>query len=222
MSTPDERSSELPPVYTSACIRDEPASWPLVDSVERFRGGIVAAYTDWVQVPGPQGTETVARDRITHPGSVAVVALDEQFQVLLLRQYRHAVARRLWEIPAGLRDNHGEDLVDAARRELLEETGYQAEQWYTLLDSMPSPGFCDEQVRIFLARGLWDVPAAKVTFQRVHEEAEIVLSWVPLDEAVSAAFAGHLHNSLVLCGVLAAHAAAQDGFSSLRPLDAPE
>ncbi|MDS1269319.1 NUDIX hydrolase [Lipingzhangella sp. LS1_29] len=203
-------------------LRDEPDAWPVVDSVERFRGGIVAVHTDWVRMPGSGGTETVARDRVTHPGSVAIVALDAGSRVLLVRQYRHAVSQQLWEIPAGLRDSDGEAPLDTARRELLEETGYRAGRWHTLVDCLPSPGFSDERVRIYLARDLDEVPTAEIGFERVHEEAGMVQSWLPLSEAVTAVLAGRLHNSLALVGILAAQAAAANAFAALRPADRVE
>ena len=85
---------------------------------------------------------------------MAVLGLDESGRVLMIRQYRHPVGRLLWEIPAGLRDKPGEPLLAAAERELLEETGYRAEDWRVLVDFFTSPGFSTERLRIFLARGL--------------------------------------------------------------------
>src|SRR2546421_12084195 len=107
-------------------IRDEPAHWPVVSSAELVRGRLVTVRTDKVRMPDNQVAE---RDVVIHPGAVAVLALDDASQVLLIRQYRHPVGRLLWEIPAGLRDVAGEAPWATARRELLEEAGYRARDW---------------------------------------------------------------------------------------------
>jgi ADP-ribose pyrophosphatase len=137
----------------------------------------------------------------------------------MIRQYRHPVARELWEIPAGLRDVDGEALVDTARRELLEETGYAAREWHALIDSYASPGISTERIRIFLARGL---ETALSDYQREGEEKFLRTDWVPLADAVAAALAGQLHNGATIQGVLAAYVASADGFAGLRAPDAPE
>ena len=198
-------------------VTDSPVeSWPVAGSEEHFRNWLIAVRTDTVQMPDSHHVE---RTVVTHFGAVAVLALDERDRVLMIRQYRHPVARELWEIPAGLRDVTGEALVDTARRELLEETGYAAREWHTLLDSYASPGFTDERVRIFLARGL---EAATSDYIRVGEEKYLRTEWVALAEAVEAALAGRLHNGATIQGVLAACIASSDGFSALRSADAPE
>jgi 8-oxo-dGTP pyrophosphatase MutT (NUDIX family) len=137
----------------------------------------------------------------------------------MIRQYRHPVGRQLWEIPAGLRDVSGEALVDTARRELLEETGHTAREWHALIDSYASPGITSERIRIFLAR---DVSAAESDYERHDEEKFLRTDWFPLAEAVQAALAGNLHNGATIQGLLAAQIASKEGFSGLRPADAPE
>jgi ADP-ribose pyrophosphatase YjhB (NUDIX family) len=104
--------------------------------------------------------------------------------VLMIRQYRHPVARQLWEIPAGLRDVTGEALADTARRELLEETGHVARDWHVLLDSYSSPGIITERMRVFLARGLQPADSG---YQRHGEEKFLETAWVPLADAVAGA-----------------------------------
>jgi ADP-ribose pyrophosphatase len=86
-------------------VKDTPEEWPVVSSAELFRGRLVTVRTDKVRMPDNQVAE---RDVVIHPGAVAVLALDDAQQVLLIRQYRHPVGRLLWEIPAGLRDVSGE------------------------------------------------------------------------------------------------------------------
>lgn len=161
---------------------------------------------------------TLKRDFITHPGAVSIVALDEQERVLLINQYRHPVGMRMWEIPAGLLDVTGEAPSRAARRELAEEADLIAEQWHTLVDFHNSPGSSAEANRIFLARGLSEVPEAD-RHVRDAEEAEIISRFVPLDEAVAAALAGKLNCPAAVLGILAAHTARSQGWSTLRPAD---
>jgi ADP-ribose pyrophosphatase len=151
-----------------------------------------------------------------------VAALDGDGRVLLIRQYRHPVSRLLWEIPAGLRDKPGESLRATAERELLEETGYRARDWHVLADICTSPGILSERVRVFLARGVAAVPAAERDFVPEDEEAQLLLRWVPLAEAVAAFIEGDLHNSITGVGILSAYAAQQSGFTGLRDASAPE
>jgi ADP-ribose pyrophosphatase len=193
-----------------------PDGWPVAGTEEHFRNWLVSVRTDKVVMPDSQQAE---RTVITHIGAVAVLALDERDRVLMIRQYRHPVARQLWEIPAGLRDVTGEALADTARRELLEETGHVAREWHVLLDSYSSPGIITERMRIFLARGL---EAADSGYQRQGEEKFLQTAWVPLAEAVAAALAGKLHNGATLQGVLAGYIASSGRFSGLRSADAPE
>jgi 8-oxo-dGDP phosphatase len=200
-------------------IRDAAERWPVDSSVMLGEGSLVRLRRDMVRMPGG---EVAGRDILEHPGAVAVLALDSADRVLMIRQYRHPVGRLLWEIPAGLRDVAGEPLHETAQRELLEEAGYRATRWQVLADSFSSPGISTERIRIFLARGLAEVPAAERSYVPEHEEAHLVLAWVPLDQAVFRILAGDLHNGVAALGILSAYAARQDGFSMLRDADAPE
>jgi 8-oxo-dGDP phosphatase len=200
-------------------LRDEPANWPVVSSAELVRGRLVTVRTDKVRMPDDELAE---RDVVIHPGAVAVLALDDAQNVLLIRQYRHPVERLLWEIPAGLRDVSGEPPWATARRELLEEAGYRARDWRVLADYYTSPGFSTERLRVFLARDLELVPEAERDFVPEAEEAQLLSAWLPLDEAVRKVFAGDLHNGVAALAILAAYAARSEGFDGLRPPDAPE
>jgi 8-oxo-dGDP phosphatase len=200
-------------------IKDTPAAWPVVSSSEQFRGRLVTVRADKVRMPGSNVAE---REVVLHPGAVAILALDDAGQVLLIRQYRHPVSRLLWEIPAGLRDVAGESPWNAARRELLEEAGYRARDWRVLADYYSSPGFTTERLRIFLARELEFVPPGERDFVAQDEEAQLVPAWLPLDEAVRKVLAGDLHNGATALGILASYAARSEGFDRLRPADAPE
>lgn len=198
-------------------IADTAESWPVVSTDEKLRDWLITVRTDKVRMPDDHYAE---RSVVTHPGAVAVLALDDAQRVLMIRQYRHPVGRQLWEIPAGLRDADGESLLGTAQRELLEETGYTARDWHTLIDYFTSPGFTTERMRIFLARGLEKTDGDGP--EREHEEKFIVTDWVPLEDAVRLVLTGKLHNSAAIAGILAGYAAGIHGFSGLRPAAAPE
>jgi 8-oxo-dGDP phosphatase len=206
-------------VASTAEIRDVPERWPVVSSAEIGSGALVRVRTDAVRMPGG---EVAGREVVEHPGAVAILAMDDSGQVLLIRQYRHPVGALLWEIPAGLRDVPGEPLRQTAERELLEETGHRAADWRVLADVFTSPGFSTERLRVFLARDVTRVPEQQRDYLRQHEEAHLVVAWVPLRQAMAAIFAGDLHNGVAAVGILSAYAAREDGFASLRHADAPE
>ncbi|MHA2788912.1 NUDIX domain-containing protein [Corynebacterium sp. S7] len=158
---------------------------------------IIAVREDTVTMPGGG---TAKRQIVEHFGAVAVIALDEQNRIAMVKQYRHSVGQRLWELPAGILDIAGEDPVDCARRELEEEAGLAADSWSLLTDIVSSPGFCEETVRIFLAQDLREVPRPEAT----EEEADMEFSWVPLHEAVDAVMVGKVANSIALAGIMTA------------------
>ncbi|MHA7176004.1 NUDIX domain-containing protein [Arthrobacter sp. Sr24] len=162
----------------------------------------------------------ITRDYMAHPGAVAVVVLNEENQVLLLNQYRHPVQMNLWEIPAGLLDVEGENFVVGAARELAEEADLVAAQWHVLTDYFTSPGSSSEAIRIYLARGLSEVPEEE-RHVRTDEEAEITFAWVDLADAAEAVLSGRIHNPSAVVGILAAAQASVSGFSQLRDANAP-
>ncbi|NYH40292.1 ADP-ribose pyrophosphatase [Micromonospora jinlongensis] len=184
---------------------------------ERYRGRIFDVVTEEVTMPGGG---TGVRDLVRHVGAVAVVALDDAGQVVLIRQYRHAVGRHLWELPAGLMDVSGEELPAAALRELAEEADLTAGQVDVLVDLHSSPGFTNEVVRVFLARDLAEVPADE-RHERRDEEADLQIVRIDLDEAVAMVGAGDITNASAVAGLLAAARARDTGWSTLRRSDAP-
>ncbi|MDA2805553.1 NUDIX domain-containing protein [Nocardiopsis suaedae] len=184
-----------------------------------FRGAKTRVHVDRLALPGADGPEEVSREYLVHPGAAAALALDEAGRVLMVHQYRHAVGERLWELPAGVRDEEGEAPVRTAMRELEEEAGHRAERWFELADFYPSPGFSSERIQVFLGRGVSPVPEAEQTFVRLHEEADLHPEWVPLEEAVRAVSEARVRNGATVVGVLAAAAAERDGFASLRPAE---
>jgi ADP-ribose pyrophosphatase len=198
-------------------IEDLPTSYDVTDSELVYRSGhVIDVIRDVVAMPG--GT-TATRDVVQHPGAVGIIALDDADRVLLLRQYRHPVRQLLWEPPAGLLDEPGEPPLETAKRELLEEAHMQAERWNVLLDVFTSPGMSSEAVRLYLARDV--APADGPRYAGEHEEADMPVEWVALEQAAQLALSGALHNPLTAMGVLAALAARADGWTKLRPADAP-
>ncbi|WP_344258081.1 NUDIX hydrolase [Streptomyces sodiiphilus] len=198
-------------------FRDTPADLPVLATATPFAGNKTSVRTDDIRFPDGS---VARRDYQVHPGSVAVLALDERDRVAVLSQYRHPVRHKLWEIPAGLLDIPGENPLHAAQRELYEEAHLKAEDWRVLADVYTTPGGCDEAVRIFLAR---EVSAADgERYAVTGEEADMQHALVPLADLVRGVLAGELHNNCLVVGVLALQAArAGDGLDALRPADAP-
>ena len=186
-----------------------------VGRTARYQGPIFQVYSDQVTMAGGH---TAGRDVVENLGAVGVVALDEVGRVVLIRQYRHAVGRRLWELPAGLRDVDGEALVRTAARELCEEADLIAGRYDLLIDLHTSPGFSNETIRLFLARSLSAVPSAE-RYERTDEEADLEVAWFDLDEAVAMIFRGEITNAAAVGGLLAAARARDEGWATLRPAD---
>lgn len=201
----------------AAAPYDEPASQPVRSSTEAFVSGrVIDVRTDVVEMADGS---TAIRDVVVHPGAVGIVALDDAGRVLLVQQYRHPVRHRLWEPPAGLLDVPGEDPLLAAQRELFEEAHVTAARWDVLVDAFTTPGMTDEAVRVYLARDV--APATGPRHEGRHEEADMPVRWVDLDEAVAAVLAGRLHNPMAVMGLLATVRARAEGFVHLRAADAP-
>jgi 8-oxo-dGDP phosphatase len=189
--------------------------YEVVASEQIYTGRIISLRKDTVAMPGG-GTSD--REVVHHPGAVGIVALDDDDRVVMVRQYRHAVGEHLWELPAGLRDVDDEPPVDSARRELAEETQLAAERWSLLVTQHPSPGFCDELIQLYLAEGLTEV-ARPDGFVVEHEELDMTVERVPLEDAVQWVFDGTVRNSLAVIGLLAA-ARLRSTTQRLRPVDA--
>jgi ADP-ribose pyrophosphatase len=197
-------------------IKDTPQEWQVTGSVTPFEGAKTSVRTDSVVMPDGS---VAGRDYQVHPGSVAVLALDEQGRVAVLSQYRHPVRQKLWEIPAGLLDVPGENPLHAAQRELYEEAHIKAGDWRVLTDVYTSPGGSDEAVRIFLARDLSEAEGER--YEVSDEEADMEHARVPLAELVRGVLGGELHNNCLVIGVLALTSAmAGEGLDALRPAEA--
>lgn len=164
---------------------------------------IIAVRRDMVRMPDGK---VVPREVVEHFGAVAVVAARPNaaaaggYEIAMIRQYRRAVDRRMWELPAGLLDAAGENEVAAARRELQEEAGLAAARWAVLVDLVTSSGFCDEAVRVFLAEDLSEVPRPEPE----EEEIELEVSWVPIHAARDMVHSGEIVSAITIAAVMTA------------------
>ncbi|HEU4849588.1 MAG TPA: NUDIX hydrolase [Terrimesophilobacter sp.] len=187
----------------AAKLEDERYRAPVSESETVFDGKVWDVRRDRFELDG----STIVREYQEHPGAVAVLAEDDEGRILLIKQYRHPIGYRDWELPAGLLDIDGEAPDAAARRELAEEADLQASEWSPLCDFFSSPGGSSERITVYLARGL--TPTAK-PFDRTAEEAGIELRWVPRAEVVDAILDGRLRNAILMIAVLSDHSGAAD------------
>jgi 8-oxo-dGDP phosphatase len=188
--------------------------FPVRSSKDIYGGAVMALRADEVEMPGGRAA---VRETLEHPGAVAIAALDDDDRLMMIHQYRHPVGRRLWELPAGLLDIDGEDPLATAKRELVEEAGLAARDWAVLVDIVPSPGFSDESVRVYLARGVSVVDRPELGDD---EEADLTTRWVSLSVAVRMVLSGTIVNGATVAGVLALHVVAANP-GGVRPADAP-
>jgi len=138
-----------------------------------FSGGLLKLRVDEVELP--DGRRAV-REFVVHPGAVCILALQDPGSLILVRQYRHAINDELWEIPAGKLDP-GETPLQCAKRELLEETGFEAASWRECFRFVSSPGFSDEWLTLFTARLLNHVTARRMDEIPTCQAFQIERSW---------------------------------------------
>lgn len=173
----------------------KPAKTRLVSSRTVYQGPVISVTTDHVIEPG--GIK-VRRDLIHHSGSIVILAVDDSGsipRVLLERQYRHAAGDYLWELPAG-RIDPGERELQAARRELIEETGYRAARWRRILKFYASPGFVAETMAVYLATGLTIGEAEPEADEIIHKRM------VPLPAVVKMILKGTIRDAKTISSVL--------------------
>ena len=167
----------------------------VISSKTSFRGPVFTVMTDEVEEPG---NVRARRDVIRHSGSIVVLPVDDSARtprVLLERQYRYAAGRRMWELPAG-RIDPGETALAGAKRELLEETGYTAAKWQRALFFYVSPGFLDETMAAYLARGLRKGQA------QPEEDERIAIKFFPLTQALRMVMTGKIIDSKTISSLL--------------------
>ena len=167
----------------------------MISSKSRFRGPVFSVVTDVVREPGGI---VARRDLIHHSGSVVVLPVDGnggRSRVLLERQYRHAANANLWELPAGRKDPH-ETALAGAKRELLEETGFTARSWRRILHFYVSPGFLDETMTVFLARGL------RAGLAQPEDDERIAVRFFRLRVALKMISQGRIRDAKTIAGIL--------------------
>ena len=169
----------------------------VLESEEVYKGKIITIKRD--TLTRGDGKNFV-RETAVSSDAVAVVAIDEQGRILLIRQYRHPMGRPVWEIPAGKMDVDGEQPEETAIRELQEETDTTAESVELLTLFLNSAGWTNEKTYVYLAKGLRDVPE----FQRENEEADIEKKWVSLEDAYEMVRTGELDDAKTVIGILLA------------------
>lgn len=162
-----------------------------------YRGRLITLATATARLPNGHSLNL---EIVRHPGGAVVVAINDEYQVCLLEQYRHAVnASRLWELPAGCIDADDSTPLVTAQRELKEEAGVHAENWTELGRALPSPGFCDEVLYLFLARNLTDVGSQQ------QDDEIIKIHWLPLEQAVEMAANSEICDAKSVVGLFRAH-----------------
>lgn len=186
---------------SARALADRPASWPVTRSRDLHRDDWVVVVREDVITRPDHPEHEFSRITVEHPGAVIVLAVDDEERVLCLRQYRHASAHVFVELPAGLRDAGDEPAVETAKRELREEAEVSATSWRPLLSTYPSAGLTNEVHEIFLARDLSH--ASRGDFEMLHEEAEIEVLWVPMDELLEAVLDGRVRQGPLAQAVLA-------------------
>lgn len=167
----------------------------LFDRRRVFDGAII--HVDHMTALLPNG-KTALREVAVHMGASAVVPVDEEGSVYLVRQFRAPLEKVTLEIPAGKLDHPGENRLEAAQRELREETGFSADSWKKLTDLATTPGFCSEVISIYLAQNLH---SGKTDFD---EDEFLNLVKMPLSQAVDQVMAGKICDSKTICGLLMA------------------
>jgi ADP-ribose pyrophosphatase len=164
----------------------------LISAEEKFTCSLFSV-TEEVAI-APDGFE-IKRNIIHHPGSAVMMAMDERRRVLLVRQFRLPARQYLWELPAGKLDE-GETPLQAAKRELQEETGYRAKTWKKLASYYPSPGFLAEKMTIYLATDLTGGEATPMEDERIEKR------WFSGREIEALIREGRLHDGKTMIGYL--------------------
>lgn len=200
-------SKPAPAKQKSATKKPTATKAALISSKLSYKGNVFSVYSDTIIEPG--STTPYTRDVVRHNGSIVVLAVDESVNpkdpdLILIRQYRHAAGQFLLELPAG-RIEPNEAPLAAAKREMIEETGFRARRWTHLTKYFASPGFLGESMQIYLAR---DIKQGAAT---PEEDEHIEIVRTPLSKALALIAADKIHDGKTLIGVLFYAAAHREG-----------
>ena len=196
-------------------ISDRLVDYKIIDRKSVFSGMVWDIRHDAFEL----NDETVERDYMVHPGAVAIIALNDSGELLLIEQYRHAQGKIMWEAPAGLMDVANEDPLETAKRELYEETGYVAKTLNVLLDLANTPGGSTEQIRIYFAQDLSLHPDGRPAGSA--EELDMPVHWISIQDVLESIRRGAVTNPQLVAGTHAALIAMAEPDLALRSADAP-
>ncbi|MCQ5336866.1 MAG: NUDIX hydrolase [Candidatus Methanomethylicia archaeon] len=163
----------------------------LIKSELVYSGKLIKVRLDEVKLPNGKISK---REIVVHRGAVAILALDNN-NIILIRQYRHAAGKFMWEIPAGTLEE-GEDPLECAKRELLEETGYIANKIEKLIQFYVAVGYCTEIIHLFIAREL------KKLSQKTEEDEFINVYSIPIDKALEMIKNNEIEDAKTIIGIL--------------------
>jgi ADP-ribose pyrophosphatase len=205
MAAPTKKTT-APKPQTTASKKKAPAKAKLISSKLAYKGKVFSVFSD--KVIEPSGAINT-REVIRHNGSVVILAVDESKNpqdpdIIFERQYRHAAGQFLIELPAG-RVEPGEAPLTAAKREMIEETGYRAKRWTLLTKYFASPGFLGEWMQIYLARDIRD------GVSQPEDDEQIEVFRLPLSEALALVAANKIHDGKTLIGLMLYDAARRSG-----------
>lgn len=165
----------------------------VIDKKELYRGPIFTVEKQSVQLPNGK---SATRDIVKHKGAVAILAV-EQEKILLVRQFRSAMKQHMIEIPAGKLDREGEVPLEAAKRELEEETNLAAKEWTELLELVPTPGYCTETIHLYQAKDLIELTDAAP----LDEDEFVEQVWMDVREAYQKILKGELTDAKTIIAV---------------------
>ena len=165
-----------------------------IDRELKYSGTMIDMYTDTISVPNGN---IVHWDFINHPGAAAVVPITDDGKIVMVRQYRNALDRETLEIPAGGLDSQDEPTIDAAARELEEETGYRSNDLELLITVATTVAFCNEKIDIYLARNLIQ------SKQNLDEDEYVEVEEYSVDELADMIYAGKINDSKTISAIMA-------------------